>query len=366
VTLAWRELRRRPGRFGAAVAVVTLLVVLLLALGALLDGLYLGSTGALRAQRADLFVYSSDANDSIIRSRIDGALRAKVAGTPRVERVDGLGISLVGATVPGQTPLAASAVIGYARAPTGVPAPPPAGEAWADTRLKASGVRIGQTIGLGPARVQVRVRGWVRDTSYLLQGALWVAPQTWRTVQDASRPDARLAAGTWQVLLATTARDPATVARAIDRATSGASATLTKCDAVLSAPGTRQLRSTFNGIIVVTFAVVALVVALFFALLTLERTAVYGVLKAVGAPTRVLAAGVVVQAVAVALGAFAIGAAITWALLQFVPERVPLLLQGSRVVSTLVGVVVTAVLGGAISLRRIARVDPTIAIGTGT
>jgi putative ABC transport system permease protein len=272
----------------------------------------------------------------------------------------------VGAAVPGRDDLADTAVVGYERAPSGVPSPPPPGEAWADTRLKASGVRIGQTLALGPSRVPVRVRGWVDDTSYLLQGALWVAPGTWRKVQDASRPDARLAADTWQVLLVRTGRDPAAVASAIDRATAGATATLTKSDAVLSSPGTRQQRSTFNGIIVVTFAVVALVVGLFFALLTLERTAVYGVLKAVGAPTRVLAVGVVLQAVAVALAAFVIGGALTWSLLQFVPDRVPLLLQGSRVVTTFGGVVVTAVLGGAVSLRRIARVDPTIAIGTGT
>ena len=48
--LALRELRRRSRRFAPTTAALTLLVVLLLVLGGLLDGLYLGSTGALRAQ----------------------------------------------------------------------------------------------------------------------------------------------------------------------------------------------------------------------------------------------------------------------------------------------------------------------------
>jgi putative ABC transport system permease protein len=125
VILALRELRRTPRRFVTATVVLTLLVVLLLFLGGLLDGLYLGSTGALRAQRADVIVYSADANDSIIRSRIDPALRADVEQVPGVTEVNGLGITLVGTTVPGRSILADTAVIGYERALRGVPDPPP-------------------------------------------------------------------------------------------------------------------------------------------------------------------------------------------------------------------------------------------------
>lgn len=59
--LALRELRRRPSRFAVAAGVLTLIVVLLLFLGGLLDGLFLGSTGAISAQKADVFVYSTTA-----------------------------------------------------------------------------------------------------------------------------------------------------------------------------------------------------------------------------------------------------------------------------------------------------------------
>ena len=54
-----RELRRRPTRFLVATVVLAFLSTLLLFLGGLLDGLYLGSTGAIRAQDADVIVYSS-------------------------------------------------------------------------------------------------------------------------------------------------------------------------------------------------------------------------------------------------------------------------------------------------------------------
>ena len=361
--LALRELRRTPRRFVTATVVLTLLVVLLLFLGGLLDGLYLGSTGALRAQRADVIVYSADANDSIIRSRIDPALRAQVERVPGVNEVNGLGITLTGTTVPGRGTLADTAVIGYESAPRGVPAPPPAGEAWADRRLAAFGVQVGQTLGVGPEQVPVRVRGWVSDTSYLLQGALWVDPATWRHVQATSRPDAGVPPGTFAVL-AVSGRPPArTLAHDIDAATNGETTTLTKSQAVLSLPGTREQKSTFAGIIGVTFLVVGLVVALFFVLLAIERISLYGVLKALGASTPRLAAGVITQALAVGIVAFVVGELLTLGLAALLPAQIPLQLQPSRAVLTLVGVTAAAVLGGTVSLRRVARADPMTAIG---
>ena len=361
--LALRELRRTPRRFVTATIVLTLLVVLLLFLGGLLDGLYLGSTGALRAQRADVIVYSADANDSIIRSRIDPALRARVERVPGVTDVSGLGITLVGTTVPGRGTLADTAVIGYEGAPRGVSAPPPNGEAWADRRLAAFGVRVGQTLGVGPGQVPIRVRGWVRDTNYLLQGALWVNPATWRQVQDTSRPDASVPLGTFAVL-AVSGRPPAReLAHDIDAATNGETKSLTKSQAVQSSPGTRQQKSTFAGIIGVTFLVVGLVVALFFVLLTIERISLYGVLKALGASTPRLAAGVMTQALVVGIVAFGVGELLTLGLAALLPAQIPLLLQPSRAVSTFVGVTAAAVLGGTVSLRRIAHADPMTAIG---
>ena len=361
--IALRELRRTPRRFATATVVLTLLVVLLLFLGGLLDGLYLGSTGALRAQRADVIVYSSDANDSLIRSRIDPELRSVVEHVPGVTAVSGLGITLVSTTVPGRKALVDSAVIGYEGLPHGVPAPPPAGEAWADRRLAAYGVRRGQELGVGPQHVPVKVLGWVDDTNYLLQGALWVEPSTWRRVQETSRPDARVANGTFQVLAVSGTVPADQLARRIDAATNGQTKTLTKSEAVLSSPGTREQKSTFAGIIDVTFLVVALVVALFFVLLTIERTALYGVLKAIGAPTSRLAAGLLVQAFVIAVVAFAVGELLTLALAHVIPAQVPLTLQPSRAITTLVGIVLAAVVGGLVSLRRIARTDPITAIG---
>jgi putative ABC transport system permease protein len=364
VRIALRELRRRPGRFLIATGMLTLLVFLLLFLGGLLDGLYNGSTGALRAQQGPLLVFSEESRDSLIRSRIPAEVRATVAATPGVAGTRGLGAALVGAKVPGASELADVAVLGYQGGVSGVPATPPAGQAWADRRLEAEGVETGMTLGVGRTRIPVRVRGFVSDTSYLLQGGLWVAPPTWRAVLAASRPDAALAPGTFQALSVAVqpGTDPSRVATAVDRATNGETHTLTKEAAISALPGVESQRTTFRGIIAVTLVVAAVVVALFFALVTLERAALYGVLKAVGASSSQLAGGLFTQSALTAVAAFVVGGLLTLGLAAVVPAGIPLQLLPARAAVTLVGVLAAALVGSAISLRRIVRADPASAI----
>lgn len=359
--LPLRELRRQPSRFVVATVVLAFLTTLLLFLGGLLDGLYLGSTGAIRAQRSDVIVFSSSSRDSFLRSRITAQLREQVASLPEVSEVGGLGFVLLGARVPGEQDLADVAVAGYEVPPAGVPQPPADGEGIADSRLRDQGVSQGDTIRVGPAATPITVTGFVDDTSYLLQGTVWVNLHTWRTVQNANRPDAAVADDVVQALVASGTGD---LARTIDEATAGATSTLSVDDAVLALPGVREQRSVFNQIIYSTFAVVLTVVGLFFSLLTLERIGLYGVLKAVGATTRRLFVGVLVQAVVVAMVAFVIGSLLAGVAALAIPARVPLQLTAGRFVYTFAGVVVAAALGSAISLRRVTKVDPASAIGT--
>jgi putative ABC transport system permease protein len=361
MNLAVTELRRRPGRFTVATIVLTFLSLLLLLLGGLLDGLYLGSTGAIRAQRADVIVYSDSARDSFLRSRITADIRRSVESTEGVAEVGGLGFTLLGATVPGESDLADVAVAGYELAPNGVPDPPPPGHAWADDRLQDAGVSIGDTLLVGPAAVPIVVDGWVTDTNYLLQGGLWVTLDTWRSVQNANRPDAFVPDDVVQVLVVRgTGADLAT---AIDTAT-GSTSSLTRAEAVDALPGVKEQRSTFNAIISSTLIVVLAVVGLFFSLLTLERTGLYGVLKAIGASTRRLFAGIVLQAVVVAILAFAIGGALALLADMALPGQVPLQLTIGRYLFTFVALIAAAVLGSAVSLRRVTRIDPASAIGS--
>ena len=156
--------------------------------------------------------------------------------------------------------------------------------------------------------------------------------------------------------------DPVALVGAIDAQVPAVTA-LTKQDAILGLPGVKDQQSVFTAIIWVTFVVAGLVVALFFALLTLERVALFGMLKAIGSSSRTLAAGLSLQAVLIAIGAFVVGGLITLGLGAVIPAAIPLDLEVRRAVFTVLGLIVTALIGSAISFRRIVRIDPATAVG---
>jgi putative ABC transport system permease protein len=370
VKIALRELRRRPGRFVTATVILSLIAILLMFLGGLVDGLLRDSTGAVRSQQADLIVFSADAKKSFLRSRIDPPLRATVEAVPGVEESGGIGVIQLGARVPGRGPrdLADTALFGYQLAPSGVPEiPPPLGEVIADESLESAGVRRGMTIALGPYRTPVTVVGFVTGTNYLGQSSLWGSPETWRMVVNENRAAEALPAGSFQSLVLRVSGSPGAAAHAIDAVTQGATTTLTVDEAANAIPGVKEQRSTFNQIIAVTVVIAVVVVALFFALLTVERTSLYGVLKAVGAGTPTLFAGVVLQALVVTLVASFVAAVLSFVLAALVPPgSVPFVMTASRAVSNVALLVVAAIAGCAFSLRRVLRIDPASAIGVST
>lgn len=365
--IALRELRRRPGRFAVATVILTLISLLLMFLGGLLDGLIASSTGALRAQDADAIVYSATAQDSLERSRIEGDVRSQVEEVVGAERVGGLGSVQLGGRLDGRGPrdLVPVVLFGYELAPRGLPDEAPAdGEVWADDSLRSEDVEEGTVIRLGPARTEVTVVGFVDDAQYSGQGTLWGSLATWREVVGANRPAEAVGEDVVQALVVRDDGSGGDLAAAVDEATGGATHTLSIDGAIEALPGVSQQRSTFNQIIGVTVVIAIVVVALFFALLTVERVALYGVLKAVGASSRTLFAGVLTQALAVALVAALIGAVAALGLDALIPAgSIPFVAQPARLGSSVAIVLVAAVAGCAFSLRRVLRVDPATAIG---
>ena len=336
--IALKELRRRPSRFVTATAILTLIATLLMLLGGLLDGLTSGATGAVAAQRGDVIVYSSTAERSFLRSRLTPEEIDRIRALPEVAEVGGIGVAQLGARVPGndERDLADVALFGYEIAPEGVPEPPEPGTAYADRSLEASGVELEQTIEVGPARTPVRIIDWVDDLSYSGQASLWADAATWSEVVNANRPDAGVGPGVFQSLVvqAAAGTTDAELAAAINASSDGATDAVTLTEAVASIPGVEEQQGTFNQIIGVTVIIAVIVVALFFALLTVERTGLYGVLKAVGASSGSLFAGVVLQALVVTAIASAIGGVIALALdLAVPPGGIPYTLEPARVVS---------------------------------
>lgn len=362
--LALRELRRRPRGFAVPAGILLLLALLLLYPTAVLDGLYDSSTGGLRALPGQLVVYTKDAHRSLFRSRIDPQLRREVEGVAGVEQASAFSAMLLSGRVEGREDpygLAVIATEAALGAPAGrVPGP---GEAIIDASLREQGVREGTMMQVGPFKVLVKVVGFIEDTNLMLQSALLVDQPTWQKVLGQNKPLTQAPSSQVLVLRLGADADATRVADAVDTATNGRTDTISVAAAIRALPGIEQQDATFGYIRMVTLAVALVVVGLFLSFVTLERTSLYAVLKAIGASSRQLFSGVLAQVLVVALVAVAISVGLTLLLSMAIPIGLPTTLRVGRVIETALGLAFTAALGSALSLRRVVRIDPASAIG---
>jgi putative ABC transport system permease protein len=88
----------------------------------------------------------------------------------------------------------------------------------------------------------------------------------------------------------------------------------------------------------------------------LEKRELFAALKALGASTRQLGSGVVVQALGASLTAVIVGSVSARALGFALPENIPFLFRVETLVVSAVLTVTAAVIGALLSLRRISRI----------
>lgn len=363
--LALREIRRGKGRFAAIVSALSLIVFLVLVLAALADGLFYGATGAVRTTTATAYMFSADAEGSLVRSRLDESQVAAAAAAPGVTAAGPVGVLLTGGTGPGG-PLDA-AVLGIEPGAPGtptkivegrLPAPGEIGTGAADVRFRDSGIKLGDQITVGG--VPATVVGFTGDSQYQLQPTLWTTVPTWRAMRDGARPELRGQPTAVNAIALTTApnADLAAIAAAVPGTT-----VLSAEETGLAIPGVKQQSSTLNSIIYTTLAVAALVVGLFFALVVLEKRELFAALKALGASTGRLGSGVIVQAVGASIAGVVIGAVVSRLFGLIVPDQVPVLFRPESLLTVAIFTVVAGVVGAVFSLRRIAKIDPATAIG---
>jgi putative ABC transport system permease protein len=130
-----------------------------------------------------------------------------------------------------------------------------------------------------------------------------------------------------------------------------------------SIPGVSAQQNTANAIQGFGLVIGATVIGVFFYVLTLQKVGQIGVLKAIGASSWFVFRQLLTQVLLISAVGLAVALPVTYVTVSALSSSVPLLVEPRRIVIAMALLLATAVIGVLFSGRRIATVDPLIALG---
>lgn len=359
VFIAVRELRRSWRRFGLVGVVVILVAMLSTIVVGLSNGLVQQGTSGLHGLPFDHLSFEPQAQATFSRSTVDDA---QLAVWSKHAAASPLGVSFVNATAVGKSGTgidlalfgvpADSFLVQRADARAALTGPP--GLVLSDA-FEQKGIRVGDRYQLGGSGIVLPVLGFTFAGSYGHVDLAFTSLSTWQAITYGADPHGRFSAIALKV-------GPGTDIAAIDKL--AGTETLTKRAAYAGSPGYTAETQTMAMIRLFLLVISALIVGAFFTVLTLQRVRQIGVLKAMGASSWYVIRDGLAQIAIVVVLATAVGTAIGGALIAVVSGgSVPVLFSARSVLTAAVILAIAGIVGGAVTLRRISRIEPSVALG---
>ena len=363
------EIRRRKLQFALIGLIVTLVTYLVLMVSGLGIGLNVLAGSALKNFDADALAYGETSNLSVIRSELGAETVEAVSRLPGVTDATPLGYFAVNirrddGTISSRAKSAA--LIGFDLGSIGQPEVVSGKNLTADDHsailadksfLKATGLKVGDSVMLTHRLTSSRFRiaGEIDEGAFFFQPTIYVLRSTWQEMRYGAdvtdRPTASI------VLLK---------GKGLPGLKGAGYQVVTKETAFRNIEGVSAQQSTVNALMFFGYLIGALIIGVFFYVLTLQKVAQIGVLKAVGASSGYVVRQILAQVLTVAAAGILIAVPMAWGtnqVLQQLPAQVPIAFTTRAFFTTCLAMLGTALIGALFSARQATRVDPIIALG---
>ncbi len=358
--LALRDLRRSARRFALVALVVALVAMLSTVLAGLADGLVRDGTSGLRRLPATHLAFQPHAEAVFSRSTLDDTALAQWRDQPNVDS-SALGMSFVNAASTTGGPSIDLALFGVEPDSFLLPNQQ-ASDALAGTpglvladELRDEGVKVGDSYRVAGSELELPVLGFTFAGSYGHVPIAYTSLSAWQELAYGNDPRGRFSA------IALRSLGDTDVA-AVDKA--AGTDTITKVAAFNGSPGYTAETATMTLIRGFLLVIAALIIGAFFTVLTVQRTRQIGLLKALGASTAYVIRDGIGQMALLVIGATAVGTVAGAGLVLVLSGGpVPVELTGSTVATSAVALIVSGIVGSLVAFRRIAAIEPVIALG---
>lgn len=354
--LAWKEIRHQPLRFGLIVALISLMAYMTFFLSGLASGLAFDFRSGIEGLNANSIILTSEANKIVSASR----LTDEQADSGREILGEGSSALVVTAAVSEKNGERVNVYIfgqdldSFSRPEvvSGRAVEDPAEEVVVGESVLDKGYAIGDRMSIAGSSHDWTIVGLTKDDTFLTQPVVHV-----------DRTELRKAAGPKlpSVINALVTDDEVSAEQRASLEDAGL-ATLSSAEFIDALPGYSVQTLTFILMIGALIIIAAIVLAIFIYVLTLQKRQMLGILKARGVSTSHLIASGAIQTTILSIAGTLIGLALAFLSALVLPDSMPFTLDIGQDLLITLGFVVFAVIGGLVSVRAVAAIDPVEAI----
>ena len=347
--LAWNEIRRNKLKFGLIIGVLTMISYLLFLLFGLANGLINMNKEGIDKWQADAIVLNKDANQTVQQSvfnkkDIENKYKKQatlkqtgeiVSNGHQKDNVLVFGVEKSSFLVP-------SLIEGHKATKDN--------EVLADETLKNKGFKIGDTLSLSQSDEKLHIVGFTESAKYNASPVIFTNDATIAKINP------RL---TGDKINAVVVRDSNWKDKKLNQELEAVSIN----DFIENLPGYKPQNLTLNFMISFLFVISATVIGIFLYVMTLQKTSLFGILKAQGFTNGYLANVVISQTLILALFGTAFGLLLTGVTGAFLPDAVPVKFDVLTLLVFAIVLMIVSVLGSLFSILTIRKIDPLKAIG---
>ncbi|HDE0211764.1 TPA: ABC transporter permease [Staphylococcus aureus] len=347
--LAWNEIRRNKLKFGLIIGVLTMISYLLFLLSGLANGLINMNKEGIDKWQADAIVLNKDANQTVQQSvfnkkDIENKYKKQatlkqtgeiVSNGHQKDNILVFGVEKSSFLVP-------SLIEGHKATKDN--------EVLADETLKNKGFKIGDTLSLSQSDEKLHIVGFTESAKYNASPVIFTNDATIAKINP------RL---TGDKINAVVVRDSNWKDKKLNQELEAVSIN----DFIENLPGYKPQNLTLNFMISFLFVISATVIGIFLYVMTLQKTSLFGILKAQGFTNGYLANVVISQTLILALFGTAFGLLLTGVTGAFLPDAVPVKIDVLTLLVFAIVLMIVSVLGSLFSILTIRKIDPLKAIG---
>ncbi|HHA6906114.1 TPA: ABC transporter permease [Staphylococcus aureus] len=347
--LAWNEIRRNKLKFGLIIGVLTMISYLLFLLSGLANGLINMNKEGIDKWQADAIVLNKDANQTVQQSvfnkkDIENKYKKQatlkqtgeiVSNGHQKDNVLVFGVEKSSLLVP-------SLIEGHKATKDN--------EVLADETLKNKGFKIGDTLSLSQSDEKLHIVGFTESAKYNASPVIFTNDATIAKINP------RL---TGDKINTVVVRDTNWKDKKLNQELEAVSIN----DFIENLPGYKPQNLTLNFMISFLFVISATVIGIFLYVMTLQKTSLFGILKAQGFTNGYLANVVISQTLILALFGTAFGLLLTGVTGAFLPDAVPVKFDVLTLLVFAIVLMIVSVLGSLFSILTIRKIDPLKAIG---